>query len=329
MQHKPLIKFSGRVTVDGQPPKKECKLLVIFTDPAHLDENGKGILPKYYEGCDNDGSSTSPPMTKGMEFRLGKYVVTFVEEYTRKSSLPKPAKGVVKSPVATRSATGPSMRFLGPDELKGLYSDPEQHAKQPAFLLDLHEGSTTTHDFALVVGDKKGVKPSRHAVQTLVLRPRGGRLEGDGEFFGRSSRVPAGPKPVVSPISFFTHTIARCSWRQSSRVARSSAWHSLSQREWPGPPAGPIPAPLPNLVPKWDQCYCSISHGQPVAGRRNCLSGRQTGSLDKFKAMPVHQLVNVREPRSLLNHSAVRDCGSMSASVRKASVRRPLGINAV
>ena len=72
------------------------------------------------------------------------------------------------------------MRFLGPDELKGLYSDPEQHAKQPAFLLDLHEGSTTTHDFALVVGDKKGVKPSRHAVQTLVLRPRGGRLEGDG-----------------------------------------------------------------------------------------------------------------------------------------------------
>jgi hypothetical protein len=171
MQHKPLIKFSGRVTVDGQPPKKDCKLFVIFNDPAHLDENSKGTLPKYYEGCDDDGKFNFSTYDKGDGVPFGKYVVTFVELRRKKIAPSKEASGGVKPPSASRRAGGPSTRFLGPDELRGIYSDPEKNAKEPAFILDLHEGSSSTRDFALVVGDKKGSQPAPHAVQTLVLRP--------------------------------------------------------------------------------------------------------------------------------------------------------------
>jgi hypothetical protein len=181
MQHQPLIKVSGRVSIDGQPPKKDCKLFVIFNDPAHLDENSKGILPKYYEACDDDGKFNFSTYDKGDGVPFGKYVVTFVALHRKTIAPAKEAGGgpkspsvkspSVNSPAASRRAVGPSMRFLGPDELKGIYSDPEKNAKEPAFILDLHEGSGSTRDFALAVGDKKGIKPAPHAVQTLVLRP--------------------------------------------------------------------------------------------------------------------------------------------------------------
>ena len=34
-----VVKFAGKVTVDGQPPEKDCKLFVILNNPQHLDEN--------------------------------------------------------------------------------------------------------------------------------------------------------------------------------------------------------------------------------------------------------------------------------------------------
>jgi hypothetical protein len=173
MQHQPLIKCAGRVTVVGQPVKEDCKLFVILNDPAHLDENSKGILPKYYEDCDNDGKFNFSTYDKGDGIPFGKYVVTFVELHRKKTAPAKKATGSVKPPGTggpSASSTA-SMRFWGPDELKGIYSDPEKNAKDPALILDLHEGSSGTHDFKLVIGDNKGTKPSRHAVQTLVLRP--------------------------------------------------------------------------------------------------------------------------------------------------------------
>lgn len=170
MQHQPLIKCVGRVTVVGQSPKKDCKRFVILNDPARLDENSKGILPKYYEDCDDDGKFDFSTYDKGDGVPFGKYVVTFVELHREKSAASKAAPAGLKSQGASLRAGGPSMRFWGPDELKGIYSDPEKNAKEPAFILELHEGSSSAHDFALVVGDKQGRAPAPLAVKTLVLR---------------------------------------------------------------------------------------------------------------------------------------------------------------
>src|ERR1700722_2435735 len=71
-----LAKFSGKVTVDGQPPKKDCTVFVILTDPKHLDENAHGILPKYYAACDPEGNFGFSMYDRHDGVAAGKYVVT-------------------------------------------------------------------------------------------------------------------------------------------------------------------------------------------------------------------------------------------------------------
>ncbi len=40
-----VAKFAGRVTVDGKPPKRNCRLFVILNDPKHLEQTANGERP--------------------------------------------------------------------------------------------------------------------------------------------------------------------------------------------------------------------------------------------------------------------------------------------
>jgi hypothetical protein len=164
----PLAKFSGKVSIDGQPPRKDCKLFVILTDPKHLDENSRGMLPNYFAACDADGKFGFSTYIRhdGLSIR-GKYVVTFVELHPYGRSGPTGGKALRGSP-ATHDA---GARYGRPDELKNLYSDPDKNIKDPKFLLDLQPPGRDDYHFDLVVAGKEPIAhPAPHAVRTLAPR---------------------------------------------------------------------------------------------------------------------------------------------------------------
>jgi hypothetical protein len=162
-----LAKFSGKVTVDGQPPKKDCTVFVILTDPKHLDENAHGILPKYYAACDPEGNFGFSMYDRHDGVAAGKYVVTFVELHPLKRSGRSEVKGN-KSGTPTPSG---GTRFAQPDELKNLYSDPDKNIKDAKFFLDLQAPGKDDYHFDLAVAGKEPIpKPAPHALQGLAPR---------------------------------------------------------------------------------------------------------------------------------------------------------------
>jgi hypothetical protein len=165
-QKLPLAKFAGRVTVDGQPPKKDCKVFLVLADARHPDENSHGILPKFYTACDADGHFAFTTYENGDGVPVANYVVTFMELHPGAAT---PSKGSARAPAAFSSQ--PQRRFAGPDELKNLYSDPDTNVKDKQFNLDLQSPGKDDYHFDLAVAGKAGSKIAPHALRTLLLRP--------------------------------------------------------------------------------------------------------------------------------------------------------------
>jgi hypothetical protein len=160
----PVAKLAGRVTIDGQPPKKDCRLFLILTDPQHLDENAHGMLPKYFAACDADGNFGFNTYSKHDGVFPGKYVLTFVELHVHKPSASSGGRNV-KSLPASKSVT---VGYGQPDELKNLYSDPDSNFKDQRFNLYLKPPGKDDYRFDLVVAGKQPIaKPAPHAVQKM------------------------------------------------------------------------------------------------------------------------------------------------------------------
>jgi hypothetical protein len=165
-QKLPLAKFSGRVTVDGQPPKKDCKVFIVLADAKHPDENSHGILPKFYTACGADGHFAFTTYEKGDGVPVANYVVTFLELHPAPTQA---AKGSARAPAAFSASR--AQRYMGPDELKNIYSDPDANVKDKQFNLDLQPPGKDDFHFDLAVAGKPGSKPAPHALRTLLLRP--------------------------------------------------------------------------------------------------------------------------------------------------------------
>jgi|HubBroStandDraft_6_1064221.scaffolds.fasta_scaffold19608_1 hypothetical protein len=165
-QKLPLAKFAGRVTVDGKPPKKGCKVFLVLADAKHPDENSHGILPKFYTACDDDGNFAFTTYDKGDGVPVAKYVVTFMEFHP---AVARASKGSARAPAAFSSH--PQQRFMGPDEFKNLYSNPDTNVKDKQFNLDLQAPGKDDYHFDLAVAGKAGSEPAPHALRTLLLRP--------------------------------------------------------------------------------------------------------------------------------------------------------------
>lgn len=167
-QQMTLAKFAGRVTVDGRPPKKDCKIFLVLVDPKHLDENSHNTLPKWYTGCDDQGNFAFGVYDTADGAPAGKWVLTFLElhevqAHAAKKKAPKP--GITGVGGGSRN-----QGFSQPDELKNLYSDPEKNAKDNQFMLDLKPPGKEDYHFDLAVADKVPAKRSPNAVGSLILR---------------------------------------------------------------------------------------------------------------------------------------------------------------
>jgi hypothetical protein len=150
-----VAKFSGHVSVDGQPPAKDKKLFVILNDPDHLERPSKQP-PAHFAACDAEGNFEFTTYLKGDGAPVGKYVLTFVQLHT-------PKAGSGPHPMGMPNFT---KKYVGPDDLKNLYSDPEKNKADSTLLVDVKSGKSD-YDFNLAVAGKDGGQPSDYAVTTL------------------------------------------------------------------------------------------------------------------------------------------------------------------
>lgn len=152
-----VAKFAGTVMVDGQPPASDTKLFVILNDPQHLDENAHLRAPKLWALCDAKGHFAFSTYNAGDGVAAGEYVVTFVGLHP-----PSGGKGARKL-----VSTG-ARHFVGPDELKNLYNDPDKNKSDPTFKLDLKPPGKGDYRFDLVVAGSEPATPGPNAVTTII-----------------------------------------------------------------------------------------------------------------------------------------------------------------
>jgi|HubBroStandDraft_6_1064221.scaffolds.fasta_scaffold115982_2 hypothetical protein len=120
-----VCEFAGKVTIDGQPPQldKKSKLLVMLYDPSKPD---LPIGRRPLETVDSDGSFAFHTYDRADGAPPGKYVVTFAQlKYKKKRG------------------------FLGPDQLKNQYNDPDRNAKIPEFNVDVQPPGKKDYEFNL------------------------------------------------------------------------------------------------------------------------------------------------------------------------------------
>jgi hypothetical protein len=160
-----VAKFAGTVTIDGQAPAKEWKLFVILTDAQHLDENAHVDKPRLCVPCDSEGKFVFGTYDKADGVVPGKYVVTFVELH------PPAAKSLGKGGRPGAFSVGARASYLGPDELKNLYNDPDKNKGEPTFNVDLQPPGKDNYTFDLAVAGKETAPAGPNAVTKI----KGGR----------------------------------------------------------------------------------------------------------------------------------------------------------
>jgi hypothetical protein len=137
-----VFPLSGNVTVDGQAVEpKGNPLLVVLNDMSKPDTPPSS---RPYVGADKDGNFAFSTYTPGDGLPPGKYVLTFVRlKFNKKKGL------------------------VGPDQLKNLYNDPDQNAKDSRFVIDLQPPVKTELAFNLEVAGKDAGTPGPHALTEL------------------------------------------------------------------------------------------------------------------------------------------------------------------
>jgi hypothetical protein len=152
----PVAKLAGRVSVDGQPPSQGTRLYLILCDPDHLEKPATSP-PKFATFCDAAGSFEFTTYLTGDGVPYGKYVITFAQLH-----LPR-GRG--------RNSLGGSrmlQQYIGPDDLKNLYNDPQKNKNDQAFLVNVEPPGRTDYEFNLsVAGKEPVVTPGDYAVTTM------------------------------------------------------------------------------------------------------------------------------------------------------------------
>jgi hypothetical protein len=160
----PVAKFAGRVTVDGRTPRKDCKLFVILNEPEHLGDAANAEAPKFYATCDANGNfafTTNEPRDGVIP---GKYIVTFVELHPLQFDFPA---GHLRKPIRL----GYRQRYVQPDELRNLYSDPEKNGRSENFNLDVELPGRDDYHFDLTVAGQEPIGlPGPNAFNSIPVR---------------------------------------------------------------------------------------------------------------------------------------------------------------
>ena len=129
-----MVKFSGTVTVDGQPPAVDRRnpLFVIAYDPKNPP---KGRQLPFTARCDKDGHFQFNTYSTGDGLPAGSYVVLFVQPKTE-----------------------------GGDALKNLYNDPDKNAQRGAVS---NQPDSAGQNRLVVRAGRRRQRPRHHARRTF------------------------------------------------------------------------------------------------------------------------------------------------------------------
>jgi hypothetical protein len=125
IQKEKIYPFAGKVTIDGQPPQLDNKtrLVVMLYNPRKPDI--QPALQRYVD-CGAGGQFAFTTYTNGDGVPAGKYIVLIAElNHNRK-------KG-----------------YLGPDQLKNQYNDPDKNYNVKEFNIDHVAPGKKDYEFAL------------------------------------------------------------------------------------------------------------------------------------------------------------------------------------
>src|SRR5580692_1945251 len=138
-----VAKFSGNVTIDGQPPSVSPEHVLVLILYSALDAQ-PGHETLYHTTCDKDGRFEFTRYTKGDGVPPGSYTVLFDELIPRRGS-----------------------QFIGADELKNLYNDPDNSP----FHVEIAPPGKTDWEFNLEIAGKDPVAtPASHAITRIMRR---------------------------------------------------------------------------------------------------------------------------------------------------------------
>jgi hypothetical protein len=138
--------LSGRVTIDGQPPSsilkdKSQKLVVMLCDVSKPDQRPDH---RPHVNANPDGS-----------FRFASYGID--------DGVP-PATYVFVFAVLTDQR---KQGYVGPDELKNLYNDPEKNEKIPDFKIDHKAPGKSDYEFNLKLAGNENPTPGSKALTSI------------------------------------------------------------------------------------------------------------------------------------------------------------------
>jgi len=146
-QRKTLGKLSGRVTVDGMPPKDGVTVFVVLNNPEHPTPGSKT-----FAACDAEGNFEFKTYEQGDGVPVGKYVVEIV--------------GLRKEKIRGRAAI---VRFVGPDAFGNLYNDPDKNKDDPTLVVDVQAPGRTDYAIDLKVAGKNTVaEPGKNAITKIA-----------------------------------------------------------------------------------------------------------------------------------------------------------------
>jgi hypothetical protein len=137
--------LAGRITVDGQPPqlgKTGDTLVVVLNDPKQPDVPA---MAKQKAIANHDGEFNFTTYEKDDGVKEGKYVLTIALLHRRGK------KG-----------------YLGPDELKNLYNDPDKNANSPEFAIDHKAPGKSDYAINLELAGKEAGIEGPHSLTSIT-----------------------------------------------------------------------------------------------------------------------------------------------------------------
>ncbi len=147
IQREPVALFSGKVSIDGQPPPPNTSGVGTFVILWNAkNPPASGSQPRYAV-CDESGAFEFTTYTKGDGVPPGSYIVCIAQ---------------------LEAGAISEHKYRGPDRLKNLYNDPDQNKKTEEFVVELTPPGKMDYHFDLRVADKSAnANPGPNAITSL------------------------------------------------------------------------------------------------------------------------------------------------------------------
>jgi hypothetical protein len=140
-----VFPLAGRIMIDGAPPEHDPRNPIgVMLVEREEQPNGRARRRRFAE-CNADEKFAFSTYEPNDGVKPGNYVI-----------------------VIAKLARGPLRRYVGPDQLRNLYNDPDKNAQIAEFCIEHKAPGKTDYEFRLTVAGVEPVEiPGPHAVTAI------------------------------------------------------------------------------------------------------------------------------------------------------------------